>query len=77
MIFKKMKKKRNRIIERLRKTFGGVWSYDRGANQYIHHTSGNRVIPYSVLSPRYDGDDDTFRTELRWSHNHETAIYVW
>jgi hypothetical protein len=55
-------RKSDRIIEKLRKHYGGKWQYVG-----IGRWEGESVTvqAYSKLSPRYDGDDDTFATEYR------------
>jgi hypothetical protein len=64
-----------RIIDQLRKLYPGKWRYDSEFSQYVHE-SGRSVFRCAALSPRYDGDDDSFETQLRWSDTGE-RIYLY
>jgi hypothetical protein len=59
-----MKKRSQRVIERLRRRYPGDWSYDR-ESRYWTHESGWYVAAYGRLAPAYPGDDDTFEVEYR------------
>jgi hypothetical protein len=50
-----------RTINFLRKHYPGEWSYDRHGGWC--RSDGLLVRKCAALAPRYDGDDDTFRTE--------------
>ena len=62
-----------RIIDQLRQKFPGTWKY----NQEMFRWEGPdfNVQAFAAFAPRYDGDDDSFRTEYRRSDNHD-QIYV-
>lgn len=64
------KPKRSRVIAQLRRRYPGRWTWNSGAREW-QHESGWAVRAYAALAPRYDGDDDTFRTEYRRTDNHE------
>jgi hypothetical protein len=64
-----------RIIDQLRKLYPGKWRYDSEFNCYVHE-SGRTVYRCAALAPRYDGDDDSFETQLRWSDTGE-RIYLY
>lgn len=47
-------------IDQLRRKFGGKWRYDRKQGVWVSREF--KVIPYSKLTPKYDGDDSTCTT---------------
>ena len=56
-----------RVIDQLRRYAGGEWRYDYRDLCQWHGTVNGAAIEVrrcAVLSPRYDGDDDSFET--RW-----------
>ena len=57
-----------RIIDLLRKLYGGKWTYDRKFNIWVSQY-GWHVYPVSQMAPRYDGDDNSFQTFYRRSDN--------
>lgn len=65
--------RKRRVIERLRELYPGVWRYDVSDYSWVHE-DGWRVRASSVLSPRYDGDDDSFRTQYRRSDTGEIVF---
>jgi len=68
------RRKRDRLIERLRRTHGGEWVYEPGVyGQYFQKNTGRRVKVCAAFSPRFDGDDDTFTTRLYWTDTQEGA----
>lgn len=50
-----------RVIDMLRKKYPGKWTYQHG------WWKGEKFNVYrtALLSPRYDGDDDSFVSQLR------------
>lgn len=56
-----------KIITLLRKSLPGAWRYEAGAREWRRSEDGLRVFWVSVLAPQYDGDDDTFVSEL-WAY---------
>lgn len=64
--------KKNRVIEQLRKAFPGAWYYDSLENVWCGPEFVVRA--YSVYSPRYDGDDDSFTTEYRRTDTGEMVL---
>ena len=63
MLFHKLK---GRVIDTLRASYPGKWTYDQQDGSW-QHESGWHVRAYAAMAPQYDGDDDTFRTEYRRS----------
>lgn len=59
-----------RTIEVLRKQYPGKWMYLRDSHTW-QHESGREVYRCAALAPRYDGDDDSFETQLRWADTGE------
>lgn len=56
-----VKAKSRRVISVIRETLGGQWKYNRQLHRWMCN-DGREVIACAVLAPKYDGDDDTFRT---------------
>jgi len=54
-----VKAKRRRVIDILRKTLGGEWTYDRRYRLWSC-SDGREVTCHAALAPRYDGDDDSY-----------------
>jgi len=68
--------RRPRIINQLRALLPGRWTFDRRAGSRWSHESGRAVRAYAQLSPKYDGDDESFRTVYRWEDTgEEVRIY--
>lgn len=65
-----------RPIDQLRKTFGGVWSYDRDRRVWIQNLDNKTRVVYrcAALAPRYDGDDDSFVLQYRWEDTGELVF---
>lgn len=60
---------RRRVIDELRRLFPDqTWRYD--AQMYHWECAAGEVSGVSCLAPRYDGDDDTFASEL-WFYSAE------
>lgn len=69
--------KRERIIDQLRRVHGGLWRYELDhAAPYLQVLTGRRVYRCAALAPRFDGDDDSFETQLRWSDTGERAEFA-
>lgn len=64
--------RKERRIDRLRRLHGGTWRYSSEENLYLHE-SGRTVYCCAALAPRFDGDDDSFESQLRWSDTGERA----
>jgi hypothetical protein len=68
-----------RIIDRLRRLHPeGTWSYDRehfGSRWAC--SDGRAVIACSEMAPRFDGDDDTFRTIYLWEGSLDRVDGLW
>ena len=54
-----------RIIDTLRRKYPGTWRYNGPHRTWLRKEDGAEARWVSVLTPRYDGDDDTFTSELR------------
>lgn len=54
------------IIDQLRKQIPGRWVYSKRESRWLHE-SGFYVYREAALDPRFDGDDDNFRTQYRRS----------
>lgn len=68
--------RRRRGIDWLRRVHGGVWRYEPHAmGCYLQVDTGRRVYVCSALAPRYDGDDNTFETQLRWCDTGDRAEF--
>jgi hypothetical protein len=64
-------KRRRRIINQLRKLYPDeLWHYDADLCEW-QTESGWRVYAESLLTPRYDGDDETCAVQYRRSDTHE------
>lgn len=57
--------KRTRIIERLRMFYPGKWTYDPRAFYPWTRDDGMRVRAVAKMTPKYDGDDESFVIEYR------------
>jgi len=56
------------VIQALRRRFPGSWVYrPRELYTWWNESEGWGVAAFAALAPRYDGDDDSFRTEYRSS----------
>jgi hypothetical protein len=68
--------KRKRIIDQLREQFPNeTWHYDHfGFPQWVTD-SGWGVTGESVLTPRYDGDDETCAVQYRRSDTRELVLF--
>jgi hypothetical protein len=64
----KIKCKRFRVIDFLRKKYPGMWYYDLRSHTWLNLTNGKYVRRCGSLAPRYDGDDDTFCIEY-WMYS--------
>lgn len=64
-------KRSERVIERLRREYPGDWHYDLSKNRWIDRTTKKEVYACWALSPRFDGDDNTFELQLRWGRTGE------
>ena len=64
---------RGRVIDGLRKQFGGAWHYDRDGHEW-RSSHGWSVTAEAHWTPRYEGDDDNFTTRYRRS---DTGALVW
>lgn len=56
-----------RVIDHLRKTYGGTWTFDPNNSHIARRVwIGPSFIVYRVaaLAPKYDGDDESY--ELRY-----------
>lgn len=56
--------RRARIIEQLRKRYGGKWRWDVRCHQWVSST-GQKIYCCAALAPRFDGDDDSFEVQYR------------
>ena len=65
--------RKQRVIRQLRKMIPGVWSYDPAARQW-NHDSGIHVYAVAAMSPRWDGDDESYVVQYRRSDN---GAVVW
>ena len=63
-----------RIIRLLRRKYPGSWVYLRSENVWVHE-DGRRVESRAHLSPRFDGDDDSFVTRYYWSNTDEEVVF--
>ena len=69
--------KRERAIDRLRRVHGGSWVYEGHAfGCYLQVNTGRRVYRCAALAPRFDGDDDSFQSQLRWCDTGERAEFA-
>jgi hypothetical protein len=50
------------VIAWLREHYRGRWRYDKRRGVWVHE-DGWYVYTCAALTPRHDGDDDTFTTE--------------
>lgn len=62
-----------RVIDQLRTMFPGRWTYDSQSCQW-NHEDGWYVRAEAAFAPRYDGDDDSFRTQYRRSDTGELLM---
>jgi hypothetical protein len=62
-----------RVIDQLRAMFPGRWTYDIRCLRWSHE-DGWHVRAEAALAPRYDGDDDSFRTQYRRSDTGELLV---
>lgn len=58
--------RRARVIDALRRAFPGPWSYSARDFPRWDRGDGSGVEAFAELAPRFDGDDDSFRTCYRW-----------
>ena len=62
--------KRFRVIDRLRDKYPGIWYYDPRGRVWYNLTTGKYVRSFAALSPRYDGDDESYVLEY-WMYSNK------
>jgi hypothetical protein len=65
-----------RIIEELRQIYGGTWKYSKESGHW-ESDLGFHIYRCAQLSPRFDGDDDSFISQLRRSDTGDTIATKW
>jgi hypothetical protein len=68
-----VKRKKDRIIEQLRSRYPGVWYY-AGGHRWVNLTQGWHVQGYAKLTPKYEGDDESFTVQYRRNDTGQVVI---
>jgi hypothetical protein len=67
-----MRKKKDRVIEQLRKLISGKWKYKKRSYHW-EHESGFYIYACALYSPRWDCDDN-FITQYRRNDTGEQLV---
>lgn len=68
------KSKKDRIIEQLRERWpDDIWYY-AGGSRWINVTQGWYVQGYAKMSPKYEGDDESFTVQYRRNDTGEVVL---